>query len=153
MVEIITGRINDFKTTTMKKRFEKDRKGDGFISLKQMEKDTVMGYDAMRLSSGEKRPLVRNEAYFKDDFVVRDRIGPYLFNAATMDWIESEVDRLIEARISPIYFDEVGMLELAGRGFSSMLKRMAASDLDLILVIRRDLVDRIVTVFELDIGN
>ncbi len=151
MVEIITGKINDFKTTTMKKRFVEDRKGDGFVSLKHMKDNRVRSYEAMRLSTGEKRLLAQNEAYFKDDFIVRDQIGPYLFNRETMAWIEREIEWMIEARVSPIYFDEIGMLELSGKGFSSMLEKMVSSKLDLVLVIRRDLVDRVVTVFDLDI--
>jgi nucleoside-triphosphatase THEP1 len=153
VVEIITGRINDFKTTKMKRRFEKDHQGDGFISLKHMKDNKVQYYEAMRLSTGEKRLLAQNEAWFKNDFTVRDRIGPYLFNAETMAWIEREIERMIETRISPIYFDEIGMLELSGKGFSAMLKHMVASKLDLVLVIRRDLIDHVVTVFGLDQGS
>lgn len=134
----------------MRKRFEREQKGDGFISLKHMEGDRVHHYEAMRLSTGEKRLLAQNEAFFNDDFIVRDRIGPYLFNRDTMVWIERAIDRMIEARISPIYFDEVGMLELSGKGFSSLLERMVASKLDLVLVIRRDLVNKAITVFDLD---
>ena len=149
MITIVTGNINDNKTTKMIELFKSSKKGDGFVSLKTMIEHKVHSYDAMKLQTGEKKQLAMHRDFFQNEFEVGAMIGPYLFNQKTIKWIEKELDIMIENRVEPLYFDEIGMLELGGSGFHFIFKKMIESNLDLMVVIRRDLIDKIIQVYHL----
>ncbi|TVP85525.1 MAG: hypothetical protein EA375_04135 [Acholeplasmataceae bacterium] len=149
MIKIVTGEINDRKTTKMLDMFKQDVKGDGFISIKTMKKDRVHSYHAMQLSTGRKKLLSMHADFFKNDFDVGCRVGPYYLNAQTIEWVERKMMELIEQGVEPLYFDEIGMLELGGAGFDRMLRKMVKSGLDLVLVIRFDLIKKVIKVYDL----
>ena len=144
MVTIITGKINTNKTTRMIAHYQENQSGDGFVAVKNMIQDTVHSYDAMRLSTKEKRVLVKRDLFFEDDFTVLCSIGPYLFNDDTVVFIEKTIRACVKQNISPIYMDEVGVLELNDRCFHNLLSYLASKEIDLVLSMREDLVDAIV---------
>jgi len=149
MIKIVTGNINDYKTTKIIEIFNTSQKGDGFVSLKIMRDHKVHSYEAMRLQTGEKKQLAMHQDYFNNDFNIGSKVGPYIFNKKTMSWIEDEMDELIKMHIEPLYFDEIGMLELGGSGFHQMFRKMIKSNLDLVVVVRRDLVEKVIRVYNL----
>ena len=150
MITIITGSINRGKTTKMIKHYQTHQKGDGFVSLKIMDIDHVNHYEAMKLSTQEKKVIMVHEL----DFLNKNqeetvKIGPYhlIFNA--FSWIEDEIRKMIQKKVSPIYLDEIGMLELKGEGFHHILCEMLASKLDLILVVRESLCHDVVSTYQM----
>lgn len=142
MVHIVTGKINSGKTTFLLAKYLSNPVGDGFISLKTMDHFHVRHYDALRLSTNQETLLAVHEKYLKEE-VIKDRIGPYGFIKSTIEMIELEIEKLIQAKIQPIYLDEIGVLELEDKGFSTILRKMISSELDLILSIREDLIPKI----------
>ncbi|NLF48406.1 MAG: hypothetical protein GX582_02010, partial [Acholeplasmataceae bacterium] len=50
-------------------------------------------------------------------------------------------DECIKKRIEPLYFDEVGLLELEGKGFDCLVKTLISSGLDLVLVVRNEFLE------------
>jgi len=121
--------------------YEKTRKGDGFVSVKRMEKDKVYGYEAMKLSTGERYPLVIRDIYAPDDWPEACRIGPYLFHSGTIDKVHEEIGEMIRDGIEPIYLDEIGPMELAGLVFDKTAGQMVDSGLDVIFAIRNESVE------------
>ncbi len=144
MIHFVTGPINSGKTTSTIHLYKKRGKGDGFVALKTMEEKNVNHYEMMRLSTGEKRLLIiRNEAVCEDD-VVTDSIGPYRMLKKGKTWVETCIKNMISKHVEPIYFDEIGILETRGEGFSELLREMLDSNLDLVLSVRDSLMPVII---------
>jgi len=149
MVKIVTGKINSSKTTKALHIYNYSKLGDGFLSIKNMENDLVLSYDAQRLSTHEKRRLIVHQKHSKESFTSYQSLGPYLFNLDTICWIETCVDQFIFNQTSPIYLDEIGLLELQGNGFDSILRKLLSTNIDLILVIREDLIEKVISHYEI----
>ena len=151
MVVIVTGKINDFKTTKMCALYEQDYQGDGFVSIKTMRDDRVYSYHAMRLSTGERRLLVLRDSFFNDEFTIACQIGPYLFNQETLDWMEQNITIMLKDNIKPIYLDEVGVLELSDEGTHPILVKLLASKTPLVLSMREDLIEPLTKKYQWEI--
>lgn len=117
MVTIVTGNIHNGKTTKMIHLFEAN-KGDGFVSIKNMKEDYVKGFDYLQLANKRTGPLATKHKIEP----IRDILGPYYFNEEAMSYIELQLRELVEEGISPIYLDEIGQLELDGKGFYNIVK-------------------------------
>jgi len=144
MVKIVTGKMNDHKTSRMKAYYQSHPKGDGFISIKHMDNNLVHHYDLYRLSSQETYPYIIREDFYDGTSPIRYQIGPYLFYDAAFEIIENQIDDMIIEGISPIYLDEIGMLELDNKGLHHVLLTLLDQSVDLCLVIREDLVDDVI---------
>ena len=142
MLRIVTGKINSGKTTTLGNIY-KTQKGDGFISVKNMKENMVHSYDILRLHTNETTPFVINENLVESDHVINCQIGPYLFLQHTLDYIEETLRELINKRVSPLYLDEIGQLELYDQCFHNIFTELLESKLDIYVVIREDLIDKV----------
>jgi len=147
MVTIVTGNIHDGKTTKMINLFESN-KGDGFVSIKNMEEDYVKGFDYLQLANKRTGPLATKRLIEP----VRDILGPYYFNEEAMHYIESELKVLVEEGISPIYLDEIGQLELDGKGFYQIVKWIIdnkKSHVKFYMSVRKAFVKDVIEVFKI----
>lgn len=149
MITIVTGKINSGKTTTMLKHYQTHQQGDGFVSIKHMNHGDVDFYTMRRLSNGEERVLLIHEksALFESPSSVN--IGPYHVVQSTIQWVENEMRDMISKKISPLYLDEIGSLELNQQGFHPVLVDMLDSSLNLVLVIRDRFVDDVIKDYNL----
>ncbi|MBN2696833.1 MAG: hypothetical protein JXR38_04770 [Bacilli bacterium] len=141
MVRIVTGKMNSRKTQRMQMLYENHPSGDGFVALKMMLKDKVHSYQALRLSTGEKFPLVVRDEFVYESFPIGCQIGPYLFNQKTIDFIQKEMLELIKNKVQPLFLDEVGLLEIEGKCFDPIVRKMIDSRLDVCFSIREDLIE------------
>lgn len=143
MITIVTGKINEGKTTVLKRMYHEDKKGDGFIAIKKMDGTNVHSFLATRLSTKEQKTLMLHKNYYSESFISAGKIGPYLINLFTLSWVEKSIEKMIKKRVEPIYLDEIGMLELDGYGFDRILKKLIESKLDVIITTRSDLLEKI----------
>lgn len=143
MVKIVTGRINSFKTTRLLNYYLENNKGDGFIAKKIMNDSLVYGYNLQRLSTGEEIPFVIRDIYWNESSKIIYKLGPYCFYEEAFDYIDNIIDDFIKKGINPVYLDEIGVLELNGQGFDKALKRLILANMDLCLVVRSDLLDKV----------
>lgn len=154
MVKIVTGKMNSGKTSRIKALYNQNKVGDGIISKKVMIDKDVYGYFAQRLSDNLEFHFMVHEKFFKQNTFSDDsvnetdfccKIGPYRVYKKAFKRIKHIYKRLIKNKVSPLYFDEVGMLEFEEKGFYKILKKaIKTKDLDLVLSIREDLIDKIV---------
>jgi nucleoside-triphosphatase THEP1 len=144
LVTIVTGGIDSCKTTKLTSLYAESGRGDGFAMIKRMAGRHVRGYDARRLATGVETPLVYRSGFEPDGLEVACAIGPYLFAEAPFRAVKEELRAMITNGVAPIYFDEIGELELAGSGFDDVLKELVASGLDLVVVVRDEFVSRVV---------
>jgi nucleoside-triphosphatase THEP1 len=138
MIKIITGKINSYKTTRLIDYYQNHKQGDGFASLKVMHNNMVKEYNILHLSKNITIPYIKRNDQDITERVVYE-IGPYRFLKSAFDYVETEIEKLIEKRVEPIFLDEISLLELKNQGFHQILIKLLAADLDLVLVIRNDL--------------
>ena len=143
MVKIVTGRINSYKTTRLKNHFDENQLGDGFISKKIMKSDLVYGYTLVQLSNKNETPFVIRDSFWDGFTKIKYKLGPYCFFEDAFEFLDKKIDEFISNNISPIYLDEVGILELNGQGYDHVLRKLIKNKTDLCLVVREDLLDQV----------
>ena len=147
MVKIVTGKMNQGKTTRLYHHYLERLEGDGFLAIKHMDKGKVHHYDLLHLKTNQKTLFIIHENFFSGHDKIRFRIGPYLFYDHAFNYIDNQVQLIIKNKISPVYFDEVGMLEVQKKGYYKAIQACLKSDLDIYMAIREDLVDKVMNVF------
>lgn len=143
MVKIVTGRINSYKSTRLEKHFDANPIGDGFISKKIMKGDLVYGYNLVQLSNKNETPFVIRDSFWDGFTKIKYKLGPYCFYEDAFDFLEKKTDEFINNNISPVYLDEVGILELNGQGYDHVLRKLIMNKTDLCLAVREDLLDQV----------
>lgn len=153
MVKIVTGKINSGKSTMIYEMYQKDQLGDGFISVKRMHYDKVHGYDIMRLKDLSMNLFVIREENLTDSINISCQIGPYIFIKESLSFIETEITKMIDDNISPIYLDEIGQLELYDQGFHNIFKKILSSKSDCVITVREDLVEKVIEKYNIKESN
>ena len=149
MVKIVTGPINSYKTTMMLGLYQREKKGDGFIAKKTMKDNQVYGYTLVRLSNQFEMPLAIRDIYDDGSKEIIYKLGPYHFYKNAFSYIEETVDMFLHGNVSPIYLDEIGLLELDNKGYHEVLNKLLEEDKDLVLVIRKDLLFKVLDKYEI----
>ena len=149
MLNIVTGRINSSKTTKITEIYNLLNKGDGFVSLKNMNGHLVHSYDILRLATNQKDRLVIRDIYSDSSFIKCCQIGPYLFSKKTVEYIENTFRELIKKQVSPLFLDEIGLLELDNLCFHNIFTEMLDSGLDIFVTIRKDLLEKMIEKYKI----
>ncbi len=129
MLTILTGAIGSGKTTRLRTLYAAMPPGtaEGFASERVFEEGRLRGYDLVRLSNGERRTLCVDLAVAQDPprpVLVRRR---FAFDPEAFRFGERIVaDALADPKVRCILLDEVGPLELEGRGFAVLYRRTLA---------------------------
>lgn len=138
MIFILTGSVHSGKTTLLKKVVrdlkEKKYRIDGFLSETVWKKEEIVGYDLFDLKKERSIPLIRRTGEKE-----WQKIGSYFFIPQSLAEAEKIILRGKEADI--LVVDEVGPLELSGRGFWPALMQVVFQPLNsYILVIRKNII-------------
>jgi len=138
MIFILTGPVHSGKTTLLKEVVrelkEKKYRIDGFLSEAVWTREETVGYDLFDLKKERSIPLIRRTG--EEEW---QKIGSYFFIPQSLTEAEKIILRGKEADI--LVVDEVGPLELSGRGFWPALKQVVFQPLNsYILVIRKNII-------------
>lgn len=144
MVTIITGKINDRDSSESDYLFDSNMPGDGFISVKTGFENEKHSYDILRLTTGETMPFIVSEDQMIDGLEIACQIGPAIFLQETLNYVENEIEKMIEQGVSPIYLDELGQLELYDECFHHIFTKMILAGVDCVITVKEDLVDNII---------
>ncbi len=123
----------------MLKKLVRELKGqkyriDGFLSEVASEKEETVGYDLFDLKEERSIPLIRRKGEKE-----WQKIGSYFFIPQSLAEAEKIILRGKEADI--LVVDEVGPLELSGKGFWPALKQVIFQPLAIcLLVIRKNII-------------
>lgn len=149
MINIITGKINSYKTTRIKKIYDEDKLGDGFISVKTMKEDKVLYYELEHLKTGLKRISIIHTKHYPNQFTKYDQVGPYVFDLDYLKEVEQQIEEMIKQRVEPIFLDEIGLLEMNKKYFYTILKKIVDSKLEAYITVRNTLVTSVIDVLKL----
>ncbi len=122
---VLTSGRNSGKTSTLLSLKEKHPDIKGFISLSSGDKDEITLYD---LDNGNKLALMSR--YFKSD----KKIGCYNYLEETFRY----ADEKVFGKDDVVVIDEIGRLELSGKGFDSLLKRLLKNNIKCVISVRTD---------------
>lgn len=159
MVRIVSGKIDSGKTTKIREIFRQTNQGDGIISKKVMLDKDVFGYNGMRLSDKYTFPLMIHDKYYKKDVLHNGRIyekdfageiGPYKIFKKALKRVDSIYSDFFKKNVNPIYFDEIGMLEISKGGFYKHLKKALKLNKDVVITVREDLIEKVIERFSIN---
>ncbi|MGD2088682.1 MAG: nucleoside-triphosphatase [Candidatus Aminicenantes bacterium] len=147
MIYIITGGIDEGKTREIEAIYRQMKKGDGWVSRKVFLNKVFVGYEIQRLSSKEKLPLVYKKEYVPAGWDEIYSMGPFCFSKQAFEFAGKIIDEIIDKNINPVFIDEIGPLELQGKGFCSMLEKILKTQKDIYIVVRRHCIDDVIKRF------
>lgn len=148
MIYILTGPINTGKTSWLIDDFKKRSNADGFACRKVRVNGEHIGYELVHLKTGETCQFIRKIAHIPEDWNEAFRLGVhYSFNKEGAAFAQKITDEALNSKIDFFYLDEVAHLELKGQGFADILKRILAARIDMLLVVREALVEKITKTF------
>lgn len=136
MVTIITGEIDSGKTTRLISLYKSNRQGDGFALPKFYWNGIYIGQKIIRLSTGVSTVFSLKRPFLPSGWREMEYYKNYSFSEGGMLFATQTVDCIIESHSSPVYLDEIGPLELEGKGLCELLLRMLAVKTDLYITVR-----------------
>ncbi len=162
---ILTGEINSGKTTRMMEWYRSFEPGsaDGIASRKIFRDGLFIGYEAVRLCDGCATHLALRidperidnagplevESYTPSS-TKEIRFGQFLFSREAFLFAEAHFYGIAEnPSIKHIFLDEIGPMELQGRGFSFSLRMLLSLDRHLIVCVRANCIDAVVEAFHI----
>lgn len=151
MIKIVSADINGGKTSWMLKDSQKNPRADGFLSIKTFAGEVHSGYDLLHLKTGARQPFIRKISHLESKWDEAFCLADYFsFHKKGFPFAEKVALQAIEEKSTPFYFDEVGPLELKGRGFANLFLRLIESKIDMVVAVRCFLVDDVKKTFSLD---
>jgi len=119
MIFILTGPVGSGKTSFLRGLIEELREAgvafDGFLSLRVMKGGEPEGYDLLDIQEGTSWPFLR-----RTDAEKGQRVGPYIMLPSGLDQANAIIKRSRPGDL--LIVDEIGPLELEGRGLWPTLK-------------------------------
>ncbi len=145
MLYIIAGERNEGKTRAAEELFIR-LGGDGIISPKVISGGSFTGYEARRLSTGERMPLAAPAGSTTPNWDEAYRQGSFSFSRKGLEFACRVLEEIFVSGISPVFIDEVGPLELSGRGFTCVTPE-CVNGRDVYLTVRTRLAGRVIDIF------
>lgn len=144
MIFILTGPVNSGKTTLLKrvvKELKKQKfKVDGFLSEALWENEEKIGFNLFDLRGERVIPYIRKSG--QRDW---ERSGSYFFTPQGMNWAKQAILRSAEADIFVV--DEIGPLELSGKGLWPALDKITFERAQIFLfVVRKSILNDLLKV-------
>lgn len=144
-VWLISGESGEGKTTRLLALAEKCRsrgfKVGGIAAVGEWSDGEREGFDILDLDSGKREPLCRREVESET------RAGPFGFFAQGIDFGTRCLSMDCTAESDVVFVDELGPLEKEGGGWSVPVRDLLTTEKELVLVVRRRLVDEIARIF------
>ena len=146
MIYILTGPVHSGKTGFLKGVVQNLQEGGckiaGFLSVSIWDGDVCTGYDLHDLSTRELYPFIRRAG--GDTW---QRIGDYFFIPETLERAQDILQKTRDADL--LVVDEVGPLELSGKGLWPALKDVIdRSSLNYLLVVRENILEDVLKMLE-----
>jgi nucleoside-triphosphatase THEP1 len=147
-VIIITGSIGQGKTTQVQKLVDslkaRNIQVSGIFSPRIMEGETTVGYDVVDIESNRREPLLR----ISDEHHPND-IGKYSLSAGGLKCGTGALSRASNMNTSVVVIDEVGKLELDGRGWSAHVTELMNGSSLLVLAVRNIFTKQVIEKWDL----
>lgn len=150
MVYLVSGKKNEGKTSKLKQLAE-DRKGAfGFLAEKVYDCGRVTTYSLIDIRTGD-NCTVAKLASLPQPKGWGESVGhgPFRFSSAGFLWASGLFDAALNQGAAAFFIDELGKLELNGKGHAELIRKALASGMDLYISVRDMNLDEAIRVFEI----
>ncbi len=134
---IISGPVGGGKTTFTGKitEFLKDQdiKAEGILSERIMDGSKTTGYDIIDITTGKREIFLR-----ENEKTGKETIGKFYISPEGLAKGRSILGKLIKGRTGIVIIDEVGLLELQGRGWNDVINQLLEKSSNHLLITVRD---------------
>ncbi|MGB7594039.1 MAG: nucleoside-triphosphatase [Erysipelotrichaceae bacterium] len=152
---LITGAVDAGKTMTLIGLFNSKprQSAEGFATIKRFsEQDgSFIGYDLRILSTGEEISFIWLKEKYHDEFDDHFDFNRFVFAQSGFD-IGTRIisEAVLDAAVRDLFIDEIGPLEIMGKGFSNALRNALDSDKNVTITINEKNVDAFVRCYQID---
>ena len=147
---IVTGQVQSGKTTwcTNYSQWLKGQKFivGGVLCPEAKNNDIKIGYDVMDAQTG--RSVMFGRFASEADFA-GEPIGKYLISYEGLEFVERRIQEALENRCDMVFLDEVGHLELGGKGVIESVRTACQKASNTTIVVRRQLLTAFFEYFHL----
>lgn len=109
----------------------------GILSPEVCENGERLGFDVTDLTTGKRIPYARLSS--NDSFREGERVGPYTIEHDAILFARRAIQRAIDSECDLVVIDEVGPLELRGKGLMPAVELTLSSALNVLIVVRSSL--------------
>lgn len=149
MVHLITGAVNRGKSTKLRLIYHNLQKGDGFYNRRIFREDSLMGQEIIRLATGESRLFSLRNEFIPESWVQECRYGAFSFSKAGLEFGRKIIARSILNHLEPLFLDEIGPLELEGKGFCESFSNALVAKIEIYAVVRDSCLEAVIQKFRL----
>lgn len=148
-IYIVTGKINAGKTTKLSAIYDAIGVGDGFILPKIFEENQYIGQRILRLSTRESEYFSFKKEFLPILWDEEYSYGVYSFSRQGLLFASKITLDIITKKIEPIFIDEIGPLELQGKGFANILKQVLPLKKEIYITARNSCIKKIIKEFNI----
>jgi nucleoside-triphosphatase THEP1 len=152
MIHLITGAVNQGKTTYLLGIYRALQSGDGFYNRKIYHGNSFAGQKIVHLATGENRLFSLREGFIpeqvrftsgRERFTPEDwdeecRYDTFRFSRDGLNFGREIVRNALTHHREPIFIDEIGPLELAGQGFCEIFSVLVTTSMEVYVAVRKN---------------
>ncbi len=147
MIHMITGAVNQGKSTQLLGIYRSLQKGDGFYNRKIYHGDCFVGQEIVHLATGESRLFAFRDGFIPENWHEECRYDTFSFSREGLSFGREIIRNALDSNIEPLFIDEIGPLELEGKGFSKLFSSLLAASGEIYLVVRESCLENVVNKF------
>jgi iron complex transport system ATP-binding protein len=146
VIHILTGPVHSGKTTLLKNTIpllrKEDIRIDGYLSESVWKNNECLGYELIDLKEHQAHPFI-----LKKGKEAWEKVGPYYFVPESLSRAKKIIHRARNSDLAVV--DEVGPLELAGKGIWPVLATaLFSAQPDFFLVIRDTILEQYLSILK-----
>ncbi len=150
MVYLVTGKKNEGKTFKLKELFRQSDAAHGFGSEKVWDCGRITMYILKDLNTGESLPLAKLSSLpLPKDWEKTERYGAFTFRTEGFAMAEKILSTAIRKKAKSFFIDELGKLEIGGKGHAETIRSALKSGMDLYITVRDENVNKAVEAFHI----
>lgn len=138
---LVVGEPRSGKTSWCREYIEGQRKCGcsvgGVLSSPIEKQGQRIGFDVIDLLTGKQAPFARLSRL--ERFKAGEAVGDYTISRRGISFARRAIERAVESRCDLVVIDEVGPLELGGKGLMPAVELALASPVNVLIVVRASL--------------
>ncbi len=151
MIYLITGAVNQGKSTYLYGVYNRLQTGDGFYNRRIYQGNCFAGQEIVRLTTGESRLFSYTNQFIPNDKSILEdeecRFDVFSFSRQGLDFGRNILRNALDNHFEPVFIDEIGPLELAEKGFYEIFRDMAGSPIEIYAVVRKNCLKEVIAKF------
>lgn len=137
MIYFITGAVNQGKSFNLINIYRSLGKGDGFYNRKLYRGDCFVGQEIVHLATGESRLFSLKIEFLPTGWYEECCYETFSFSREGLNFGRRIIENALENKINPVFIDEIGPLELEGKGFNEIFMKLLTVSVEIYIVVRK----------------